>query len=78
MLAATGIYGVIAYAVSRRTREIGIRMAIGAKPAGILRSVLGRIGVLMGAGTLVDRFPGLPPPARRAMSIDVMAALREE
>jgi len=39
-LAVVGLYGVVAYTASRRTREIGIRMAIGAQPASVLRMVL--------------------------------------
>ena len=52
MLAITGIYGLSAYTVSRRAREIGIRIAIGARPAQVLGSVFGRIGKLVAAGAI--------------------------
>jgi predicted permease len=50
MLAATGIYGLVSYAVARRVREIGIRVAVGAQPHQVLRLVLGRTMVLLLAG----------------------------
>jgi len=114
MLAAIGIYGVLAYAVGQRTREIGIRMALGAERGAVLNMVL-RHGIalmvlgiglgLIGAGALARYLSGmlfdltpLDPatygavgllftavalvasyfPARRATSVDPMAALRHE
>jgi ABC-type antimicrobial peptide transport system permease subunit len=53
ILAATGIYGVMAYAISRRTREIGIRMAIGASPSQVLGLIARRALMLIGSGTIV-------------------------
>ena len=49
-IAAIGIYGVMAYVVSERTQEIGIRIALGAVPAGILWSVLGRASLYLAVG----------------------------
>jgi ABC-type antimicrobial peptide transport system permease subunit len=59
MLSITGIYGLAAYTVSRRAREIGIRVAIGARPMQVLRSVFGRIGKLVAAGALVGLILGI-------------------
>jgi putative ABC transport system permease protein len=114
LLAAVGIYGVQAYAVSRRTHEIGIRMALGARPAALFAMILGEaagwtllgIGIGLGAGLAIARLiSGLlfevgpwdavtlavSPlvllavalaaaylPARRAMRVDPLVALRWE
>ena len=50
LLAVIGLYGVTAYTVMRRTREIGIRMALGAIPADVIAMVMREVFVLIGAG----------------------------
>lgn len=113
-LGAIGIYGVIAHQVSERTHEIGIRVALGARPLQVLRMVLSQgmsltligvgVGVLAGLGAgrslasvLYNVTPGDPAtfigvalvftlvaaaaaylPAKRAMRVDPVVALRHE
>jgi putative ABC transport system permease protein len=114
VLAAVGIFGVVSYSVSRRTHEIGIRMALGASPGSVRRLVIGEsarlvfFGLLAGipAAFVLTRFlssllfgvTATDPltfigvglllalvaavashiPARRAMRVDPMVALRYE
>ncbi len=114
ILAAIGIYGVIAYTVAQRTKEIGIRMALGAQKIDMLKMILRQSFAVIGIGLLVGLFGALAVtrlmssllygvsandlsiyavvtivlsgaaliatyfPARRAMAVDPMVALRYE
>jgi ABC-type antimicrobial peptide transport system permease subunit len=114
LLAGLGVYGVMAYAVAQRSREIGVRVALGAAPAKIRALVLGQggrlalagagIGLLasLGVGRLLQSLLfGIQPidlptflavplvlgimallaswvPARRAMRVDPLTAMRED
>ena len=55
-LAAIGLYGLMSYSVAVRTREIGVRLALGARPARLVRMVMGRALRTVGIGVII----GLP------------------
>jgi predicted permease len=114
VLACVGLYGLLSYEVSRRTREIGIRMALGAEPGSVMKLVLRQgivlaiagAGIGIGAAFMVTRYlasmlydvrandpatmisvaalltivavTACYIPARRAMSVDPLVALRYE
>jgi predicted permease len=59
LLAAVGIYGVMSYTVARRSNEIGIRLAMGASRASVLRMVIGEAAWLLGVGVVIGTALGL-------------------
>jgi len=69
LLAAVGIYGVIAYTTSRRTRQIGIRMALGARPADVVAMVIrqGLFLALLGVGVGLVIAPAIARLAARQL-----------
>jgi ABC-type antimicrobial peptide transport system permease subunit len=68
LIAAVGLYGVISYLVVRRTNELGIRMALGARPGHIIRTVVSRATLLVTVGILAGVAAGVAA-ARAARSM---------
>ena len=62
ILVASGIYGIIAYTISQRRREIGIRVALGARGTTVLRLVTGRVLMVVGVGTTIGLLAAIFAP----------------
>jgi len=72
MLALTGIFGVAAYSVSNRLRELGIRIALGARRRQVLRAALGRVFRLLAVGSMLGLLLGIA--ATKLLSVIVYQA----
>jgi predicted lysophospholipase L1 biosynthesis ABC-type transport system permease subunit len=71
-LAALGLYGVVSHAVAARTREIGVRMALGASAGDVMTLVLRNIGAVIGLGVLAGLAGALAAtPATRSLLFEV-------
>lgn len=73
LLAAIGLYGVMSYTVTRRSTEMGIRLAMGAGRGEVLRMVLADAGKLVTIGLVASYIPAL-----RASRLDPIKVLRDE
>ena len=67
ILAVVGIYGVNAYAVTQRRRELGVRIALGARPSDVLRETLGEGLKLSAVGIALVHFQSLGRPLPERM-----------
>lgn len=67
-LACVGIYGSVAYTVTRRTRELGVRMALGANRMAVLRMLLGQVALTVGAGLAIGMPANLDADARHRIA----------
>lgn len=74
-LAGAGLYGVVAFSVGQRTREIGVRRALGAPDARVLRNVFGRTGWQVGVGLALGLAIGIPFTHLLTGSMPSIAAL---
>ena len=70
-LALVGVFGVLAYSVQQRTREFGVRIALGASAASVLRLVMSSAGGVIGSGVAIGLVAG-----RRPEPIDLDVPLR--
>ena len=73
-LASIGLYGVLAYSVTRRTSEIGLRMALGADGRAVLKMVLRESGALVGWGVAIGL--GIAVFATRPLAMFLLSELR--
>ena len=75
VLAFVGVYGLMAFGVAERSREIGVRVALGARPSDIARSILAQAATLTGVGTalgLATRGARWKRPGHAALRGDVI------